>query len=313
MRAGLRSATVALVCLAASLVGGAASARDDEKQACARASEEAQQLRSEGRPKEARDRLLVCARDTCPGIVRKDCTLWLAEVTAALPSVVVAAKDAQGQDVVTVKVTLDGEPFTDKVDGKAIAVNPGVHTFHFEMDGAPPVDDKVVVREGEKNRELLVTFKTPTAALPPKPAPPPVEPPPPPPAASHAPPALTYVFGGLAVVAAGGYAYFGIKGKSDVDNLRATCAPDCTASQKNNASTELLVANVSFGVGVAALVTAAIVWIAAPGASAAPKAGTSLGGDAQIAGLGGRRGSEGALVDVVPLKGGAGASVGWRF
>src|SRR5580698_9599765 len=115
MRAGLRSATVALVCLAASLVGGAASARDDEKQACARASEDAQQLRSEGRPKEARDRLLVCARDTCPGIVRKDCTLWLAEVTAALPSVVVAAKDAQGQDVVSVKVTLDGEPFTDKV------------------------------------------------------------------------------------------------------------------------------------------------------------------------------------------------------
>jgi hypothetical protein len=294
MRAGLRSARLCLAaCLAVCLVGGLASAREDEKQVCARASEDAQQLRSEGRPKEARERLLVCARDTCPGIVRKDCTLWLAEVTAALPSVVVAAKDAQGQDVVSVKVTLDGEPFTDKVDGKAIAVNPGVHTFHFEMEGAPPVDDKVVIREGEKNRALLVSFKTPTAAPPPTPPTPPIEPPPPPPSASHGPPAVTYVFGGLAVVAAGGYAYFGITGKNDVYNLRATCAPNCTDSQKNTASTDLLVANVSFGVGVAALVTAAIVWIAAPGSAPAGKASASL--------------------DVVPLKGGGGASLGWHF
>jgi hypothetical protein len=285
------------------LLAAASSARADEKQVCALASEDAQQLRTEGRPKEARERLLVCVRDACPQIVRKDCTLWLAEVTAALPSVVVGARDAQGQDIVNVRVTLDGKPFTDKVDGKAIAVNPGVHTFHYEMDGAPPVEERVVIREGEKNRELVVTFKTPvpTVAPPQVPAKVPGSAEPlPPPAASHGPPVLTYVFGGLAVVAAGGYAYFGIKGKNDVDGLRSSCAPSCSEAQKDNASTELLVANVSFGVGVAALATAVILWIAQPGA-ATGKASAAAGT------------SPAPALDVRPLPGGGVASLGGRF
>jgi hypothetical protein len=298
MRAGRRVRAAAVSVIAASVALSVGSAQADEKQVCALASEDAQQLRTEGRPREARERLLVCVRDVCPQIVRKDCTLWLAEVTAALPSVVVGARDGQGQDVVNVKVTLDGKPFTDRVDGKAIAVNPGVHTFHFEMEGAPPVDEKVVVREGEKNRELVVTFKTP--APPVVTAPVPVKPmgPEPVPAESRShsqgPPVLTYVFTGVAAVAAGGYAYFGIKGKNDVYDLRGTCAPGCSQSQKDNASTELLIANISVGVGVAALATAAILWIAQPGAPAAKASGA-------------------ALVDVTVLPGGGIASLAGRF
>jgi hypothetical protein len=272
------------------------AAHADEKQICAQASEEAQQLRTEGRPKEARDKLLVCVRDVCPQIVRKDCTLWLAEVTAALPSVVVGARDAQGHDVLSVQVSLDGKPFASKVDGKAIAVNPGAHTFRFELPGAPPVEEKVVIREGEKNRDIVIAFKTP-GAPPAASSPAPPEPVAPRATGSHGPPVLTYVFGGLGVLAAGGYAYFGIKGKSDVDNLRSTCAPECTQSQKDSASTELLAANVLFGVGVAAIVAAAIVWLVAP---SAPPAGTASAGWSPV-------------VDLRPLAGGGIGSFGARF
>lgn len=251
----------------------AADARADdrqEKKVCAQASEDAQQLRTDGHPREARERLLVCVRDVCPQVVRKDCTLWLAEVEAALPSVVINARDGQGHDLVNVRVTMDGKPFTDKVDGKSIAVNPGIHVFRYEADDAPAIEEKVVVREGEKNRELVVTFKTPGPAVAPVPEPPTpgVVTPPPAPATRSGPPALTYVLAGVAVVAAGGYAYLGIAGKNDVDNLRSTCAPACSQSQKDSASQQLLGANISFGVGVASLAAAAIVWIASPGKAA---------------------------------------------
>jgi hypothetical protein len=235
-------------------------------------------------------------RDVCPQIVRKDCTLWLAEVTAALPSVVVGARDAQGHDVLSLQVSLDGKPFASKVDGKAIAVNPGAHTFRFELAGAPPVEEKVVIREGEKNRDIVIAFKTPGATSAAS-APAPPEPVPPKATGSHGPPVLTYVLGGLGVVAAGGYAYFGIKGKSDVDNLRSSCAPGCTQSQKDSASGELLAANVSFGVGAVAIVAAAIVWLAAPGASPAGNAGAGWT----------------PIVDLRPLAGGGIGSFGARF
>jgi hypothetical protein len=266
---GLVASSAVLFALA--LAADAQADDRQEKKVCAQASEEAQQLRTDGHPREARERLLVCVRDVCPQVVRKDCTLWLAEVEAALPSVVINARDGQGHDLVNVRVTLDGKPFTDKVDGKSIAVNPGIHVFRYEADDAPPIEEKVVVREGEKNRELVVTFKTPgpaVAPVPEPPTPPGVVAPSPAPAAHSGPPALTYVLAGVAVVAAGGYAYLGIQGKNDVDNLRSTCAPACSQSQKDSASQQLLGANISFGVGVASLAAAAIVWIASPGKAA---------------------------------------------
>jgi len=234
---GLVASSAVLFALA--LAADAQADDRQEKKVCAQASEEAQQLRTDGHPREARERLLVCVRDVCPQVVRKDCTLWLAEVEAALPSVVINARDGQGHDLVNVRVTLDGKPFTDKVDGKSIAVNPGIHVFRYEADDAPPIEEKVVVREGEKNRELVVTFKTPgpaVAPVPEPPTPPGVVAPSPAPAAHSGPPALTYVLAGVAVVAAGGYAYLGIQGKNDVDNLRSTCAPACSQSQKDSAS-----------------------------------------------------------------------------
>src|SRR5271156_3625369 len=67
-------------------------ARADEKAACIAASEDAQQLKLDGKLTLARARLLGCARAECPAIVRQDCAQWIAEVDAALPTVVLGAR-----------------------------------------------------------------------------------------------------------------------------------------------------------------------------------------------------------------------------
>src|SRR4051794_12629458 len=114
------------------LTFAAPPASPQEKKACAVASEKAQALRSEGKMIAARELLLVCARDICPTVVRKDCSRWVAEVDEALPSIVVAAKDEDGHDVTDAKVFVDDQPFSDSLDGKAQPIDPGAHVVRLE-------------------------------------------------------------------------------------------------------------------------------------------------------------------------------------
>src|SRR5690349_12130436 len=94
--------------LAVLLAIASPSRAEDEKVACVSASEQGQQLRDHAKLVDARDKFVQCARDECPSVVRKDCVQWLSEVTNSLPSVVLSAKDDAGQDVLEVRVTVDG-------------------------------------------------------------------------------------------------------------------------------------------------------------------------------------------------------------
>jgi hypothetical protein len=224
----------------------------DDVTTCVKASEQAQSLRDEGKYKKARDQLLVCTRDVCPGMVRKDCVGWLQELDASMPSIVISARDASGKDLVDVKVAVDGQPLTDKLDGKPLAIDPGKHTLHYEAAGAPPVDEDVVMHAGEKNRTLTIKLG---GAAPPPTTPTPTEPTAPVETSSggHGPPVAAYVLGGVGVVALGSFAFFGLSGKSDVSDLRNSCAPGCDQSQVDKARTKLIIADISLAVGVVAL------------------------------------------------------------
>src|ERR1700722_17013182 len=92
----------------ASLVGGvlavlvlatASPAHADDKQICIAAAEDGQQSRLDGKLKAAREQFLVCARSGCPSQVRRDCSQWMTEVMAALPTIVLGARDPEGRDV----------------------------------------------------------------------------------------------------------------------------------------------------------------------------------------------------------------------
>ena len=127
-------------------------------QACLGASEKGQRARSAGKLREARDQFLVCGAEVCPALVRRDCTQWQAEVMSTLPTVVLGAKDKQGRDLFDVTVSMDGETLTKKLDGKSVPIDPGPHTFKFEVVGAAPVTERALVKEGEKTRVISVKF-----------------------------------------------------------------------------------------------------------------------------------------------------------
>lgn len=168
--AHVRIALAGSLLLASTLASGNASA---DVQACLGASEKGQRARSAGKLREAREQFLLCSSDGCPAMVRRDCAQWQGEVVATLPSVVLGAKDRAGRDLFDVTVSIDGEPLLTRLDGKSLTIDPGPHTFKFEMAGAAPIIERALVKEGEKTRVIAVTFATgaATSATPATPAP----------------------------------------------------------------------------------------------------------------------------------------------
>src|SRR4051812_35283843 len=123
-----RLTSTAAVAIAMSLVSfPAAVARADDKAACVAASTKGQTLRDEGKLLRARDELLACAKDSCPDIVRGYCAQWLGEVDKRLASVVIRARGSKGEDLVDVRVTMDGNPLVTKLEGRSISIDPGEH------------------------------------------------------------------------------------------------------------------------------------------------------------------------------------------
>jgi hypothetical protein len=155
-----------------------ARAKGPSKRECAEANESAQDQRSGGHLREAATRYQECVNPSCPRPVREDCAHNLQEVQAAIPTVVLAAKDPLGQELTAVSVTLDGEPLTDHLDGTPIELDPGTHRFTFTVADQPPVTRSFTALEGEKDGRLEVVIGSPPPPPPPprkrsKPAPPP--------------------------------------------------------------------------------------------------------------------------------------------
>jgi hypothetical protein len=246
-RASLLASTLSLAMFA-----GVPAARADEKQVCVAASERGQQLRSAGKLSEAREQLMVCSRAECPRLIQQDCTQWMSEVLGTLPSVVPGAKDKKGRDVVDVRVSVDGKIAAETLDGKAIVLDPGVHTFRFETKGAPAVEEQVVVKPGEKNRIVTVTFAVGEESSP-GPSAPVV-------AGSSSPPYAAYVLGGLGLVALGAALVVDLGASSDARNLRDTCAPSCAKGDVDDVQSRYTIAGVTAGIGGALVITGVVLF-----------------------------------------------------
>ncbi len=290
------SAALAVAIVVASPIARADEKRD-QKDACVAAYEKAQQLRMDAKLRAAKEQLVVCSRPECPVIVRQDCAQWMGEVSASLPSVVVAARDTGGHDVIDVRVTLDGVVVAERLDGKPIAVDPGPHKLRYETRGKPPVEEQVLVREGERNRPLNVTFApapgtaTPASArdartdataardTPPE---------------TPSSPVFPIVLVGVGAVALGAALFFDLKGNGDARTLRDVCAPNCRQPEVDAVQAKYTAALVSLGVGVVAVGVGVTMLLLRP---AAPQ----------------KTSARGWTFDVAPARGGATAVVGASF
>ena len=68
---------------------------------------------------------------------------------------------------------MDGQPIAERLEGTALSIDPGAHTFTFETAGQANIEKQFVVHEGEKDRRERIVFGAPmvTAAPTPRPAP----------------------------------------------------------------------------------------------------------------------------------------------
>jgi hypothetical protein len=240
----------------------AAEAEEPALRACSDAYEQGQRLRRRGELRAARKEFVECGRDVCPTRLSRDCIAWLGDLERALPSVVLIAREAGGRDVREVRVLIDGEPTASELDGRAVPVDPGEHTFRFEPKGGPPAEMRVLVFEGEKSRPIVATLEP--AAPPPQGA---HDKPPPGPASrpEPAPPKWPIVaLGVVGVVALGTFTYFGLSGVSARNDLEK-CRGSCPDGDVDAVQRKFIIADVSLGISVVSLAAAALVGIVRAG------------------------------------------------
>lgn len=99
-----------------------------------------------------------CDQARCSAVVRRQCADRATQVASDTPSVVPFVTDASGDPVVDVPVSMDGDVLTDRVDGRAIPVDPGMHTFTVRTSRGVKRSRKVMILEGQRNREIALSF-----------------------------------------------------------------------------------------------------------------------------------------------------------
>jgi len=210
---------------------------------CVAPYEQSQVLRQAGKLVASREQLLQCVAPACPELVRRDCETWLGEVTTALPSVVIRARDPKGRDLASVHVSVDGLAFVDELDGKAKTLDPGSHVFRYQMTGMQPVEDTVIIAEAQKSRLLIVDFKSTVLSESPSDSPSP----------SRARTVAGYTLLGVGALGLGSFAYFAANGMSQRGDLKSQCYPTCPESSVDEVRSKFLVGDISLGVGLVSI------------------------------------------------------------
>ena len=236
----MRAAASAALLLA---LGSTAEAATSDQ--CADSAEHGQAERKLGHLLVARGEFRTCGVAKCPRVVRDDCTRWVDELESAIPTVLFGATNDRGDDVTTLKVSVDGHAVPSLTT--AFEIDPGSHVARFDDGTHPPQDRTFVIREGEKRKTIAVRFSNPTPT-PPAPSEP----------KSEGSTTLTWVSGGLGIAALGGFAVLGLTGLSQYHSLQDDChhTRACTSSDTSSTKTQLWVADGLGVVGVAAVLFA---------------------------------------------------------
>jgi hypothetical protein len=274
-----------------------------------------------GHLREARDLYQTCAEATsCGGLVPK-CKAALDKVSTQMPTIVPLVTDESGTPRVDVQVRMDGEPLTSRVDGRAFPVEVGMHELSFSTESGVIATQKVVVAEGEHNRQVLIKMTSPSdksTQARPATTPPPAKEAPAERAAEvphgedtaeassreerssggawtlpHS--ALPYVIAVAGLAGVGGGVLLTVWGNKDNDLAVAQCNRSCPQSTVDHIRGRYIAADVSFGVGLAALGVATWMFASSRSVDEKPRPASAL------------------RLDVQPTRSGAFATLGGAF
>lgn len=190
----------------------------------------------------------------------------MAEISKLIPTLLLVAESGSGE-LENVRVTLDDKLLTEKLDGAAIEVEPGSHVLRFEYKNEPPVARLVNVAEGERSVMVRARF-----AGEPRPAPPAGPPVPVAPRTAPRPrepgerpiPLLTYVFGGVAIVAGGASAVVAAGAFSEPNAAREECAPTCDGERIDSIRSRFRAADALGGIAIASAGLATVFYFTRP-------------------------------------------------
>ncbi len=253
---------------------------------CSAAYERSQTERQAGHYVAATAAALECSQLQCNTAIVRECVRMYESLEKDTPTLVFSARKAEGGELVDVRVEMDGKVAAEQITGRPFAVDPGPHEFVFSHPERGRQRVSQTARVGDHARVLEVTFVDPRA----KPAPllPPVTPDPAPRAKrSSGIPVMTYVLGGVGVVAAGSFFYFRTRGVDAYNEYNTTCSPRCNPGDVDAVRRDFMVSYVSIGVGTAALAGAALIWVLAPSRDSGSDVQASIAahGDGAMAGL----------------------------
>jgi hypothetical protein len=269
--------------IAASLTSSAAATEGTQQ--CLVAYEDGQRLRQAGDLVASADRLLSCGGPACPVRMQGDCQRWLDEVRRSIPTVVFRVRDAAGTLLTHARVSIDAGPW-QRLEGRAILMNPGEHVAVFEHPEYRSLRTPVFVTEGEKLEPHDVVLQrlgdpaaTPRSSagaaaalqldrghVPPASVPRP--------GAARSSVAWPIAAGAIGALGGAGFAFFGLAAKRGERDLER-CTPDCARAQVDGVKSDYLVSNVSLGVGVVGLATAALLLLLRADDSSDPLQGQS--------------------------------------
>lgn len=261
---------------------------------CDEASVQGQKSAKKAKLLEARAEFSQCLKDTCAASVRDDCSAFLADVNARIPTVVFRAT-VDGKAATKVSVTVDGVEVAKQADGIAVDVNPGIHNFEFKTSDGRVEKVEQAILESKKGQEVHATFASaPVAASVPTPAPQqaPVADPSSSTAAppSGSTPTMRYV--GLTAAGVGGVLIIAgvvvaASGASKFNDANGTCgamptdAAECQSGgalgqQKSDGRSQRTLGLVLAGVGAAALTAGVVLYLVSPPGSAKEAARTGV-------------------------------------
>lgn len=242
---------------------GPASAEQGPAQ-CLAAYEDAQVLRRQGDLVASARQLQTCGGPACPVRMQRDCQRWWDEVQRSLPTVVFRVRGPDSEALLSATIAIDGAP-ARPLDGRAVQMNPGRHEVVFAHPGYEPLHTPVFITEGEKLEPHDITLQplggaAAEGAAPSRPrrvlAPALDDP-----GASAAPARRNWTgpiaAGAVAALGGVGLAYFGSSARGGEDALDR-CTPDCGQGTIDAVKRDYLLANLSLGAGVAALLGAGL-------------------------------------------------------
>jgi hypothetical protein len=286
-----RTGSLGALCLGALILSSARARASESVDQCLAAYEAGQELRRAGDLVESAEQLRTCGGPACPVRMQADCQRWLDDVERATPAVVFRVRDARGALLANASISIDGAP-ARRLDGRALAMNPGDHEVVFERDGYQTLRTPVFVTEGEKleRREVtladLVSLER-DAQIAPDPGAAPglrkdgIEA-----EESSAPPMLRphsawpLVLGGVGLAGAAGFVFFGVRAQSGEADLEQ-CTPNCTHAAVDDVKQDYLLSNLSLGIGLGGLIGAGL-WLLldrtpADGSGASPRHAVQVG------------------------------------